>query len=147
MLQRYPPINWALWFFITLLFQRLSKVYLSGTSFDSRYRQSSISVTIGSSWYQAYIENVVNRGSMWKYAWASADFFLGEGARTYFLPKKQQKRYYFPRKSLKTYYFWPALAGQGGARAPPCPPLRTPMKLCEKDQYFSLIPPYMSFIV
>ncbi len=34
-------------------------------------------------------------------SWASADFFPGEGkkfpggARTYFLPKKLQKRYYF----------------------------------------------------
>jgi hypothetical protein len=42
------------------------------------------------------------------------------GARTYFLPKKQQKRYYFSQESLKIYYFWPALAGQGGgARASP----------------------------
>jgi hypothetical protein len=63
-------------------------------------------------------------------AWASEDFFPGEGknfpggTRTYFLPKRQRKRYYFSPKSLKTYYFWLALAGQGGgARAPltlPC---------------------------
>ena len=55
-----------------------------------------------------------------------AKIFQG-GARTYFLPKKQQKRYYFSQKSLKTYYFWPAFASQGRARAPPCPPLRTSM--------------------
>jgi hypothetical protein len=47
------------------------------------------------------------------------------GARTYFLPEKQQKRYYFSRKSLKTYYFWQAREGQ----EPPLPPLRTPMLL------------------
>ncbi len=41
-----------------------------------------------------------------------------------------QKNTIFPKKSLKTYYFWLALAGQGGrggARAPSCPPLLTPM--------------------
>jgi len=62
----------------------------------------------------------------WFSTWASADFFPGEGknfprgARTYFLPKKQQKRYYFSQKSLKTYYFLPALAGKGG-KSPPLP--------------------------
>ncbi len=53
------------------------------------------------------------------------------GARTYFLPKKQRKRYYFfPKKVLEHTIFgqpWPALAGQGGGKGPPCPPLRTPM--------------------
>ncbi len=44
--------------------------------------------------------------------------FSRGGARTYFLPKKQQKRYYFSPKSLKTYYF---LAGQGGGQEPPLP--------------------------
>ncbi len=47
---------------------------------------------------------------------------FSRGARTYFSPKKQQKRYYFSPKSLKTYYFWPALASQGGGgKSPPLP--------------------------
>ena len=63
-------------------------------------------------------------------AWASADFFPGEGkifqggAKTYYLPNKHQKRYYFRlKKSIKHTI----LASQGGSRAPSCPPLRTPM--------------------
>jgi hypothetical protein len=48
-------------------------------------------------------------------------FFQGkakifQGARTYFLPKKQQKRYYFSQKKSKNL---PSLSGQGGeARSP-----------------------------
>jgi hypothetical protein len=50
------------------------------------------------------------------HAWASADFFPGEGNLLTFCLKKQRKRYYFYRKSLKTYYFWPG----GAPLALPC---------------------------
>jgi hypothetical protein len=49
-------------------------------------------------------------------------------SRTYFLPKNNEKDTIFPPKRIKTYYFWPARMG-GGAIAPLCPPLRTPMVL------------------
>ena len=68
--------------------------------------------------------------------WASADFFPGEGkkfqggggAKTYYLAKKHLKRYYFSQKSKKTYKFGRP-GGARGARAPSCPPLRTPMNV------------------
>ncbi len=50
-------------------------------------------------------------------------FFLGRakifqgGKEPTFCLKSNEKATIFPQKSLKTYYFWPALAGQGGARA------------------------------
>jgi hypothetical protein len=42
-----------------------------------------------------------------------AKIFQG-GARTYFLPEKQQKRHYFLKKVKKHTFLWPAKAGQGG---------------------------------
>jgi hypothetical protein len=63
---------------------------------------------------------------------ASADFFPEEGknfpggARTFFLPKKRQKILFFPKKS-KNILFLTGLGRPEGARAPPFPPLRTPM--------------------
>jgi len=51
--------------------------------------------------------------------------FPGGGAKTYYLPKNAPKHTIFFQKSRKTFYFgWPR---GGGARAPSCPPLRTPM--------------------
>ena len=50
--------------------------------------------------------------------------FPGGGAKTYYLPNIHLKRYYFPQKETKNILFWPA---KEGARAPSCPPLRTPM--------------------
>ncbi len=55
-----------------------------------------------------------------------------EGARTYFLPKKQRKRYYFSQKSLKTFLF---LAGQGD-KSPPCLPCGRPCIADWKKIYF-----------
>jgi hypothetical protein len=68
--------------------------------------------------------------------WASADFFPGEGKNfprgmggqePTFCLKNNGKDTIFPKKAKKHTIFgrpWPA---RGGARAPPCPPLRTPM--------------------
>jgi len=54
--------------------------------------------------------------------------FPGGGAKTYYLPKKTLKKtpkniLFFSKKSQKHTI----LAGQGGSRAPSCPPLGTPM--------------------
>ncbi len=65
--------------------------------------------------------------SIWLDSWASADFFTGEGkkiswgARTYFLPKKQQKRYYLPKKSRNILFL--ASLGRPGewGKSPPFP--------------------------
>jgi hypothetical protein len=60
-------------------------------------------------------------------AWASADFFPGEGknfpggARTYFLPKKQRKRYYFSQKKSKNILFLAGLGRPEGGKRPPLP--------------------------
>ncbi len=43
--------------------------------------------------------------------WASADFFPGEGPKTYYLPKKCLKTYYFHSKKSKNIQFWPAKGG------------------------------------
>ncbi len=66
---------------------------------------------------------------------------LSRGGRTYFLPKKQRKKIlFFPKKS-KNILFLASLGRPrgGGARAPPCPPLRTPMykylkRVCTSDK-------------
>jgi hypothetical protein len=64
-------------------------------------------------------------------------FFQG-GARTYL--KNNKKDTIFPKKVKKHTIFgrpWPA---RGGARAPPCPPLRTPMFPSfnfKSNEYFS----------
>jgi len=53
--------------------------------------------------------------------------FPGGGAKTYYLPKKNAKKHtIFFQKSQKTYNFGRP-RGEGGARDPFCPPLRTPM--------------------
>jgi len=70
-------------------------------------------------------------------AWASSDFFPGEGkifqeagggAKTYYLPKKMPKNILFSFIKVKKHTI---LAGQGGSSAPSCPPLRTPMAECQ----------------
>ena len=57
------------------------------------------------------------------------------GAKTYYLPKMHLKRYYFPPKKLKNILIGPA-RGLGGARAPSCPPLRTPMHVVQCFQVY-----------
>ena len=57
------------------------------------------------------------------------------GGETYYLPKMHLKRYYFPPKKLKNILIGPA-RGLGGARAPSCPPLRTPMHVVQCFQVY-----------
>ena len=57
--------------------------------------------------------------------------FPGGGQNILFALKNTQKDTIFLEKSRKTYYF----GGPGGARAPSCPPLRTPM--IKRDQLIS----------
>jgi hypothetical protein len=57
-----------------------------------------------------------------------AKFSRGGGQEPTFCLKNNKKDTIFPKKFQKHTIFgqpWPA---RGGARAPPCPPLRTPMK-------------------
>jgi len=52
-----------------------------------------------------------------------AKFSRGEGAKTFYLPKKCLKTYYFHSKKSKNILFWLAKWG----KCPSCPPLGTPM--------------------
>jgi len=61
-----------------------------------------------------------------------AKFSRGGGAKTYYLPKKRLRTYYFHSKKLKNTLFWPAKGR--GASAPSCPPLQTPMCVCEGER-------------
>jgi len=77
-------------------------------------------------------------------AWASADFFPGEGkifqgGKSYYLPKKPPKNILFFSKKVKKHTI---LAGQGGSRAPSCPPLRTPM--VRSDGIFVIVTQFFS---
>ena len=70
-------------------------------------------------------------------AWPSADFFPGEGKifqegqKHTICLKNTKKVTIFLEKSRKTYYFG---RPGGGARAPSCPPLRTPMRQSLEDR-------------
>ncbi len=100
------------------------------------WRQTNVQKWISNGKYSAYLSNSGKNGNSnnpcrhgrpQTFFQGRAKIFQG-GAKTYFLPIKQQKRYYFSQKSLKKCYFRPALAGQGGGQEHPlAPPLRTPM--------------------
>jgi len=70
-------------------------------------------------------------------AWASADFFPGVEAKTYYICLKSTKKdTIFFKKSQKTYYF----ARPKGGKSSLLPSLRTPMdgrgiKLCKELRY------------
>jgi hypothetical protein len=90
-------------------------------------------------------EKALQHGSPQTFFQGRAKIFQGGGQEHTFCLKNKEKDTIFPTKVWKHTIFgrpWPA---RGGARAPLCPPLRTPMPYKAMKQCFSTCWPLQTF--